>query len=1393
MEAGGGADEQTERMRAGVRARIARVTQTTGDGLQRWSPPVLLGVLCAGAFGPLLAASAGVAGTGAALVAGIGVAGSVGGNALADVIQAGIGRLRDGGQEPTREEIEEEVEQRIQEILGAGGLQARQLRGDIARVLREIGAASAALEQAVRSGDQELQAQLTSALAGLGDEFAEFRFLLVDVSAALAAIQDDLNQQGSEQRLIIDLLRRQATHTRLMREDVLAIEHRSRSGDDGDPNGPQRSAPWLEGCPYRGLSPFEEDQAEAFYGRERVTAELVGTLAERLVGLGLVVVTGASGVGKSSLLRAGLLPALARGSLSPSSAEWPRRLITPTRAPLQELATQLAVLSAGDPTVVCDSLAEHPDQAHLLVRQAILADAERNGVSAEAAERHRLVLLVDQFEEIFTLGQDQDEAGEAQRSAFITALHAAAGTPCGSRQQPPALVVIAIRGDFLDRCAAYPRLREAMPGAHFIVGPMAEPDLRRAITGPAAAAGLRIEPGLTDTVLADLRSGAASEGYETGALPWLSHAMLITWEHREDGRLTSRGYGLSGGVRHAIQTSAEAVYADLGGAQQDIAAAMFQEMVVVARDGRLARRRRTRTSLYAGRAGAERDSVDAVLEAFAAKRLVVLSGETAGIAHDELLRAWPRLRAWLEPDLAGHILYGQILDDAAEWARNHQDPSFLYRGTQLAAVLEANGRWETGDHPLTGTAREFLDASTHAARRRLRQRRAVLSTLAALLVVAITAAATAIYTADDADHQRVLAVSRQLATESQSVTATDPVTSALLAAAAWRIAPTAEARYSMLTALQNPERGTFTGHTGAVRAVAFSPDGKILATSSSDGSARLWDRATGYSVGESLYSGGSVNAIAFNPDGGHIITGSNNGSLELGSARANSREAAFFARNGSGVYGVAFSPDGRTVVTAGADHTARLWDFATHRPVGKPFVGHTNAVSSVAFSPDGRTLATGSYDRTARLWDTATHRPVGKPFVGHTNAVSSVAFSPDGKTLATAGGDFTARLWDTATHSPIGAPLTGHTAFVAGVAFSPDGKTLATASGDQTARLWDVATHRQVDDFVGSTNGVTAFSPDGQTLATASAGTDHTARLWDVATHHQVGAPFVGHTKVINAMTFSPDGRTLATASTDQTARLWDVATQRQIGTFNHHSGATLEAVAFSSDGKRLATAGSDNTARLWDVATQRQIGDLITGFGDNMRAVAFSPDGKILVAASNDNTAQLWDIATREIITQLRGHTGVVNSVAFSPDGKTLATVSNDGTARLWDIATYSQIGAPFTGHTSYVDSVAFSPDGRTLATGSADYTARLWDVAMHRQIGAPLIGHTGYVYSVAFSPDGRTLATAGYDHTVRLWNVGEPADLLSSICAVTTRSFTHAEWRRYVPGEKFRQVCPQ
>ena len=924
-------------------------------------------------------------------------------------------------------------------------------------------------------------------------------------------------------------------------------------GHDGSLDGPRGVAAAGEGTwgsPYRGLSAFEEQDAAFFFGREMASAQVLERMSRRLEGTGLLVVSGVSGAGKSSLLRAGVLPRIRATGLAsaPGSRSWPCLLFTPTRSPLDELALHVAVLAGADASAVRRGLAADPAGFALTARQAALAEPHRP--AAPAAERdqppqqRRLLLVVDQFEELFTQCAD-----EGQRRAFITALHAAASARHGPHQPPAALVVLGVRADFEARCADYPQLTDAVQD-RYLVTSMTGRQLRLAISEPAKKAGSNVDDDLVGVLLAEVRNGQPG-AFGAGVLPLLSHALDQAWRCRAGETVALGDYERTGGIEGAVADSAQRTYDRLTPAQQAAARHVFTRLITISSEGVDSADRATRAELTEGKSAAEAQDVETVLEAFAAQRLLTLAAGTVEISHEALLTAWPLLHdTWLAETHADRIVRTQLHNTAAEWARHARDPSYLYSGSLLQAAAGAAARIgaDPARHPpLSQTERDFLHASDQARRRGARQRQAFLAFLLALIVGLASATVLAVRASQQAAHQRDVVALGQLISESENLGGTDPAISALLSIAAWRIDPSSAARYAMLAAAARPAIVVFSGYNDTVLSVAFSPDGKTLASGSGDGTVRLSNLATHQQIGSPL----------------------------TGTHRA--------------VNSVAFSPDGTTLATGNDDGTVRLWDLATHRQIGRPFTGHGSVINSVAFSPDGKILASGSLDGTVRLWDVATHRQVGRLAAGGA-AILSVAFSLDGKTLASGSDDHTVRLWDLATHRQIGSPLTGHSGQVNSVAFSPGGTTLASGAADGTVRLWDLATHRQIGSPLTGHGGPVysvAFSPDGKTLASGSA--DNAVRLWDLATHRQIGSPLTGHGGPVNSVAFSPDGTTLASGSDDHTVRLWDLATGRQIGRPLTGHRANVVSVAFSPDGKTLASGAEDGTARLWDVATGRQ------------------------------------------------------------------------------------------------------------------------------------------------------------------------------------------------------------
>lgn len=1205
-----------------------------------------------------------------------------------------------------------------------------------------------------------------------------------------------------------------------------------------------------EGCPYRGLQPYEPEDSRWFFGRDRTVGVLVGRLTERMPGRGPLIVVGPSGAGKTSLLRAGLLPALRRGVLpAPGSRSWPVVAFTPGEHPVAGLLARIGALTGLDPAHLAGVLAKDPA---LFAGQ--VAEAVNGGTrGGDPAARRRVVLVVDQLEEIFTLCGE-----EAERRVFLTAVDALA--VAGPTGHPAALVVLGVRADFYGHCLRFPALLEALREGQVPLGPMSIAELREVITGPARAAGLTLEPGLVELLLRDLGvSPDAPEhgpGPEPGALPLLSHALLVTWQRRRGGTLTVEDYQLTGGIGGAVATTAERVYGGLDPHGQEIARRLFLQMVCVGADNTETRRpvdvRRLPESPFPPVATA------AVVEAFAGARLLTLDAEATWPAHEVLLRAWPTLREWILASRADLRLRRRLLEAAETWEREGCDPSLLYRGTLLQAAQD----WAVGaDTALSAPELEFLeaaialrDAEEAAARRRASRLRHLAVTLAVLLVLACSATGYAVRTRATATEQRDLALSQKVAGEAADLREAAPSLAAQLSLAAYRLSATPESRSGLLTAFTAPYAARLTAGKDINRAL-FSRDGRTLVAAGDDG-VRLWDVTDTRRpalLSEFAAGGADVEAAALSSDARRLATAGLDGSVQVWELSDPRRPVLVsgFAAHRRAAWSVALTADGAVAATAGDDGTARLWDLSDPRNPGPlaTLTGHIGAVRGLALSPDNRTLATTGDDDTGRLWDISDRRHprfLGT-LAGHGEDIWAVTFSSDGTKIATGSDDRTGGLWDVSDPRRPRRLVTlpGHSGPVIAAAFGPGGQTVATGGWDHEIRVWDVADPgrpRLVTVLTGhsDTIGSVAFSPDGRTLASAS--WDHTVRLWatgePVARGHEgpvravaflsggsllasggdgrmvrlweVADPYhpimrgvlANPSGTTYALAFGRGGTVLAAAGEDETVRLWDVsdpAEPVELPALTEHT-ARVRTVAFSPDGRTLAAAGFDNTVRLWDLTDPRRPAPLAAfdGRAGSLYSVAFAPDGRRLASAGVDGAVRLWDVSDprRPALTAtLRGHQGTIQAIGFSPDGSLLASASFDRTARLWNLTPPGapELLATLAGHRSGVSAIAFDRRGGILATTGDDRTVRLWDLAdpaAPRPL-AVLTGHGDSIRAAAFGSSGRTLATASADGTVRLWDP-DPERVAARACALAYPVVTPAEWEEHFPGLAFAPPCP-
>ncbi|WP_460699711.1 nSTAND1 domain-containing NTPase [Nocardia thraciensis] len=1134
--------------------------------------------------------------------------------------------------------------------------------------------------------------------------------------------------------------------------------------------------------PYRGLGRFTERDAPFFFGRDIAIDAVLQRLTHLISRPGLLIVSGVSGAGKSSLLRAGVIPRIRGTGLpgAPEARDRPCLVVTPGHAPLDELAVATARMAGLDAATVRRELRADPTSFALIASQAATAVGPRS----QPGEHGGVLLVVDQFEQVFTQCTDG-----AQRRAVVTALHAAATTRLGAGERPSAAVVLVVRADFEARCAEFEQLIDAVQD-RYLVTAMSERQLRLAITEPAKKAGSRVDDDLTGQLISEMLYSTTDSDSPTttsraGVLPLLSYALDRAWRTRAGDTLTAADYERAGGIERAVAESAQRVYDSLTPPQRTIARRIFIRLAVTGEGGDTADRV-ARSDLTPGDPAGD---VDAVLEAFAAERLLILGADTVEVSHEIVFTAWPLLRdTWLAETHDSRVVCTRMRTAAAEWDRHGRDPAYLYSGSVLdtAATTVDAITAEPSRYPRLGdTETEFLAAALGARRRRARQRRA-LRGLLLVLVVALTAATVVAFRASAASaRQRDIAVARDLISRSDLLAATDPAGSRFSALAAWRIDPGPESRYAVLTAARNPLIAILRGHDGAL---ASSRDGRTLAFSTADDGVQLWDKVTRHPIGDPLPAPGGARAIAF-------------------------------------------SPDGATLTIAGGHGNARLWNTSTRLPHGDPL--RDGGASTLAISTDGSTLATRDDDNAVRLWNLATRQQTGDTIVPG-RGVNRGTFSPDGKTFATNDAN-TVQLWETATGRPAGADLPVPARALISLAFSHDGATLATVD-DEATRLWETATGRELGTLPDSAGVVTnvVFGPDGSVVATGAA--DGLVRLWDTATLQPVGDPLTGHTGAIRSLTFGSG--IIASAQGDGTVRVWDPIVRQPVRGMVIDDGSATTTAALGRNGAILATRGDDDRVRLWNTATGDQIGEPLTPPG-KFTSLAFSPDGATLAAAAEDGPLRTWDLRTRrQAETPIPNDPGTIRSVAYSPDGSTLATGSFDGTVGLWDTSTHSRRGDSWTptggansiifgrdgetlltlglvGRTirtwdigshqqtgdalaaaDTVNYMALSPDGDTLAVTTIADTVQLWDMTTRRAIDAPARaadnGSAIPMAAVAFGPEGKSLLTFDPERLMKIWDTESTADPVATLCSWADGSFTEDQWKLRVPGVTYKDPCP-
>ena len=1136
-------------------------------------------------------------------------------------------------------------------------------------------------------------------------------------------------------------------------------------------------------CPYQGLRPFTEASAAFFCGREAFSQRIRDILLQR----GLVVVIGPSGSGKSSIVKAGLLPLLRRQR--PPAATWDAVCFIPGDRPFQHLAA--ALLPLLEPELAeTEALAHSIQLAQLLAEgKATLADvADR--ILAKSQGTDRLLLVADQFEELFTQCQDNE------RRRFLDML-------LQSNDRSRLTGIITLRGTFYEHLiGADRRISDRLENAIVNLGPMTREELHKAIVDPAKRLGLSFEPGLAKRMLDEV-------GDEPGNLPLLQFALTELWARREGRLMTHAAYEQTGGVSGAIVQRAESVFAGLSALQQEAAKRALPRLVWIgAEEDNAEASRRIALDEIDGEA-------QQVFQIMADTRLLVVGqersngGVTVEVAHEALIRKWARLREWLDEDRE-FLLWRRRLQIGLEVWKHNPDDSTLLRGTPLR---EAERWLNLREDALTGEDGAFIRTSLAVDERyrraQQRRRRRFLGAASSLAVIFMLLAGLAGW-------QSLTALSQELAATARSRLSTDPEKSLMLGIAAVKAQHTHEAYDVVKLALQSSLLITRNDKLDFLTQVSFSPDGSIIATTGKDRTPHLWDwnghRLSNPRSPKKLPD--SINILALNHNWTTALASNADHSASLLDVRSGQLLGKLEGHQGL-LVSARFSPDGTAALTASEDGTARLWDVRSLQPL-RVLRGHADRLTDAAFSHDGKLVATASLDGTAILWNAADGKKKLQ-LKGHQSAVNSVRFSSDGQRVITASGDNTAIVWNAlngdrlarleghvdsvtfASFSPVdpGLALTisrdrvgkvwknlnanhwdwhavnelhGHADILTAAAFSPDGKFIATASRDRSIRIWKSLTEHGRLAFYGHTGAVqdARFSPDGRWVVSASS--DNTARLWNLGKPEAPALILAEHQDSLSSVAFSADSGLVITGSDDHTAKIWDAHTGKRLQTLAGHED-NINAVAFDASNTRALTASDDNTARLWDVATGKVL-RILDGAADKAappppappEGTAFSPDGTLVATLEDPRAIRVRNVGQENRLAELHAPAAAFTAIAFSPAGDRFAAADRAGRIRLWDTQNWQSV-AEFQGHEGAVAALAFRGDGALLATAGEDRALRLWEAATGNARGKPFL-HDAPLAKVEFSMDGKTLIGTTDHHEISSWNIAS-GTLIGVVCA--------------------------
>jgi WD40 repeat protein len=1167
--------------------------------------------------------------------------------------------------------------------------------------------------------------------------------------------------------------------------------------------------------PFVGLRPFESEEAYLFFGRNEQSVELMKKLhRHRFIG-----VVGSSGCGKSSLIRAGLIPKLKAGCLVGERDHWVIAKMKPGDAPFLRLADGLVNCAASDAesgvmTSLYSSLPSGPQTWELAQKIRI---AEMSAVieylkpKLENASAN-LLLLVDQFEEIINFGlRSKDLAKREEAESFVSLM-----LELAEQRALPIYVVMTMRSDFLGECDNFHGLPEALNRSQYLVPRLTRKQRQLAVEGPIRLCGRKVTARLLDCVLNEA-------GDQSDQLPVMQHALMRTWEKWSltgAEEIDLPHYESAGKIKWALSNDAEKALDGLSPDELEIAKRMFQALTATDQDNRRTSHPSHFTQLLAV-TGATPKQLDKVIERFRGDGRSFLIRDKSddpliSISHESLIRQWKTLNDWINDELDSVDIYTRLADDAARYEKQ-PSKGRLWRDPELEEALEwrrernPNQAWAARYHPKFEAAMRFLDKSrdesekdaleekrqrqveeelkqTKGREEKLRRMLTIIPVIFGLFLLSVASTIYASIQKSDADRERQVAIEQAtLASKAETTARQKGKEAEEQRKSAENSAKEAQeqrelaegqkdiADKSAREALEQRKRAE------ALRMVAENEktraEKKRLEAEESAEKAREQQYVANISLAQSAIeeannnrAEGLLNSLQPKPDQSdlrgfpwyHLWLREHQAKLNGHAGRI--RTVAYTSNTQTG-------KDRKLLAAACENRTVIVWDAETRQLLARLSSHHKGNVSSVAFSRDGEWMATAGDDKEIAIWNVRRLILYGnqtredsqlKPLYGlkegHTEPISALAFSPSEKEiLASAGADGKVKLWDLKSKQAM-ATLAEQKEAVLAIAFSPDGAVLATAGADNVVKLWNVSSRRLDKTLEGGHKepvNSVQFSTDGKLLATAS--DDDSVKLWDIQIGKESAPPFKGHLAAVRSVAFSPDGKRLATASKDSTVKVWDLCAKKELMTLEGHE-SNVNSVIFLSD-SRLATASSDSSVRLWNI-DERQYRKTIYAHERGVREVAFSPDGKFLASGSNDKTVKIWDADTGQPVKTLEGHTDQVASVHFSPDSEMLASASEDKEIKIWEKAKDWMNTRTFAVGAG-VNSVAFSPKGRKLASADTTGTVTLWDInngiALKKLQDQDHKEERSGLSCVQFSPtDGAFLATAGDNGWVSLWDVG-------------------------------------